>query len=201
MCFKDFFWDRVIPTSFIFVGCHHFSSQPVLKQSPSVAGTRRSSKARCEGVPHPALSLSLGSQPPLSERVSPPKPREAACLLFRPLPSASQNLWDNPLGSGVRRSRAQTFPFTSPVLSFSVIGMLMAFLEAHVPGFVGTLKLSAESKAESVAAHLDQISKCRCGRRGARDRPRCTPPPAAARLELPPAQYLRLEKNKNTSLT
>lgn len=62
----------------------------------------------------------------------------------------------------------------------------MTFLEAHVPGFVGTLKLSAESKAERVAAHLDQISKCRCGRRGARDRPRATPSPAAARLKRPP---------------
>lgn len=107
----------------------------------------------------------------------------------------------HPLGSGVRSSRAQTLPFTPPALSSSVMGMLMAFLEAHVPGFVGTLKLSAKSKAERVAAHLDQISKCRCGRRGARVRPRATPSPAAARLELPPAQYLRLEKNKNTSLT
>lgn len=70
VCFKDFFWDRVIPTSFIFVACHHFSSQPVLKQSPSVAGTRRNSEARRGGLPHPALPLSLGSQLPLSERVS-----------------------------------------------------------------------------------------------------------------------------------
>lgn len=35
----------------------------------------------------------------------------------------------------------------------------MGYLDAHALGYEGTLKLSAESKAERVSAHLDQISK------------------------------------------
>lgn len=35
----------------------------------------------------------------------------------------------------------------------------MAFLDAHALGYKGTLKLSTESKAERVSAHLDHVSK------------------------------------------
>lgn len=65
----------------------------------------------------------------------------------------------------------------------------MAFLDAHALGYEGTLKLSAESKAERVSAHLDHVSKGAqpqmqaCGESGHRAGSRayaasrsCTPP-------------------------